>query len=139
MKNNGSSPLIDILQASWDRLDPFPGEVIRELLGIKFSPYPWSQKDFKGWPLIETRDRKVVAIVAQRNVGKEAAQANATLMTLAPQIYEALDNLVVSSYDPDEGDCLICGALSAWGAAAHEPGCEVAAAAAVLALARGET
>jgi hypothetical protein len=132
MKNNGSPHIYAIDLAALD-------QAVRELSGVKFSPGPWLKRDFQGTPLIENRQGQIITVLAQRTVGKEEAWANATLIENAPDLYKALDALVIAAYDPDEGDCLICGAQCAWGAGPHEGTCEVEAAVEWLARARGET
>lgn len=114
-------------------------QALEELTETNFTRGHW-HANHSGHRIIieETITGDIIAVIAQSQVGRHKAQANAGLIVMAPRLYRALDNLVVSSYDPEEGDCLICGAQCAWGVAEHDPGCEVEAAAEELARARGE-
>jgi hypothetical protein len=114
-------------------------QILEELLETNWTRGHWHANHSGHRIIIEsTTTGDIIAVIGQSTAGRVKAQANAQLIVMAPRLYQALDNLVVSAYDTDDGDCLICGAQCAWGAGPHEGECEVAAAAKVLAEARGE-
>jgi hypothetical protein len=113
-------------------------EALSELTETNFTRGRWYANHSRQRIIIEATEGDIIAVIGQSTVGRLKAQANAQLIENAPKLYRALDNLVVSSYDPEEGDCLICGAQCAWGAGVHVEGCEVEVAAKVMAEARGE-
>ena len=94
----------------------------------KFTPGPWSYKQYeKGvWGVGDKNTDDQIAVLQWHRAFDAEAGANAALIATAPELYEALESLLLEY-----------SAISDTGNANHKN--EIAAASAVLAKARGET